>query len=65
MFGLYSELSNNKENDEVDGDIASRLRARGHNVIGPPVSGKDRGVFGRAQIILRNRETGKWVLFIS
>ena len=58
VFGLYSDLNNHKEKDEVDSDVASRLRARGHNVIGP-VSGKDRSVFGRAQIILRNRETGQ------
>ncbi len=57
VFGLYPELSNKAKDDDMEGDMVSRLRARGHNVIGP-LSGKERSVFGRAQVIVRNRETG-------
>jgi len=39
------------------GDFASRLRARGHDV-GELVVGSERAVFGRGQIIVRDRETG-------
>lgn len=41
----------------VDPKDVDELERRGHKLI-PNVSGHDRAIFGRAQIILRNRKTG-------
>jgi gamma-glutamyltranspeptidase/glutathione hydrolase len=37
-------------------DVMSKLAMMGHNVI--PTSGHSKGIFGRGQIILRDRKTG-------
>jgi len=42
--------------DGISVDVMSKLAMMGHKVI--PTSGYARGIFGRGQIILRDRETG-------
>jgi hypothetical protein len=60
VFGLpvYTHKDGNVA-DALDrgASVAAALTARGHEVA-PIVRGNDRGLYGRGQIILRNRESG-------
>jgi gamma-glutamyltranspeptidase len=59
MSAVLIEEGYGGRSDRDSESLLAELRRRGHVVVGgKEVNGKDRSVFGKAQIIMRNPNTG-------